>query len=156
MGAPNVEHINPFLMAATSVLEQMCRIQPKIGKPFIKKPEYANATFLIIIGVTGQIKGQVNIALPMEVARDVASKMCMMELPEFNEIAESALSELGNMILGNAATILATKGIKIDITPPTLCRGSVTLTNMYAQSICVPIGYEEDKIIEMNIALKEA
>ena len=156
MSAPNVEHINPFLQAATSVIEQMCHVNPAIGKPYIKKLNYEKATFLIIIGVTGQIKGQVNLALPIDIATDVASKMCMMELPELNDIAESALSELGNMILGNAATILASKGIRIDITPPTLCKGSLSLTNMYTQSICVPLTYEDDKMIEMNIALKDA
>ncbi len=46
-----------------------------------------------------------------------------MPVTELDDMAMSAISELGNMIMGNAATIFSTKGIVIDITPPTVCRG---------------------------------
>jgi chemotaxis protein CheX len=35
-----------------------------------------------------------------------------------DEIGQSAISELGNMIAGNAATVFASNNILIDITPP--------------------------------------
>ncbi len=45
-----------------------------------------------------------------------------MPVTELDDMATSAISELGNMIMGNAATIFSTKGIVIDITPPTVCQ----------------------------------
>ena len=33
MAGVNVDYINPFLMAATHVLRDMCFIETKIGKP---------------------------------------------------------------------------------------------------------------------------
>ena len=47
----------------------------------------------------------------------------MTTIQQMDEMSSSAICELGNMILGNAATILAANEIGIDITPPTLSHG---------------------------------
>ena len=51
-----------------------------------------------------------------------------------------------------AATILSTKGIAMDITPPTLCRGNVYLKQSYSQNICVPLTSDEIHM-ELDIAI---
>ncbi|MGN0160197.1 MAG: chemotaxis protein CheX [Lachnospiraceae bacterium] len=155
MAEINVEFINPFLMAASSIMKDMCQLTTTVGKPYVKTTEFDESCVIILIGVTGEMRGQVIIALSLEVACDIASKMIMMPITEMNELSMSAISELGNMILGNAATILSTKGIGIDITPPTLCRGTVSITTAYARNICIPLIYEEGKCIELDIALKQ-
>ena len=151
----NVEFINPFLIATTAVLKDMCQIDVKVEKPYIKTNEFAEDSILIMIGVTGEMRGQVIIALTVDRACDVASKMMMgMPVDELNDIAISAISELGNMIMGNTATILSTKGIGIDITPPTICRGNISIITSYAKNICIPFSYENKIIMELDIAVK--
>ncbi len=154
MASVNVEHINPFLMASTKILKDMCFIDAKIGKPYIKNPAFFEDTLIILIGFTGEMKGQAMIAFSNEVACDIASKMIMMPITVMDDLAKSAISELGNMIMGNTATIFSTKGIAIDITPPTVANGSMSFTTNYASNICVPLIYEENKTIEINIAIK--
>ena len=149
----NADYINPFLIAATKVLKEMVFIDAKIGKAYAKDTRFESQSLLIMLGVTGKMKGQVILDFNEAVALDVASKMCMMPLEEMNELAQSAVCELGNMILGNTATVFSTKGIGIDITPPTICNGPVTFTNMYTRNICIPLIYDEDKVIEINVAL---
>lgn len=149
----NADYINPFLIAATKVLKEMVFIDAKIGKAYAKDTRFENQSLLIMLGVTGKMKGQVILDFNEVVALDVASKMCMMPLDEMNDLAQSAVCELGNMILGNTATVFSTKGIGIGITPPTICNGPVTFTNMYTSNICIPLIYEEDKVIEINVAL---
>lgn len=156
MAEMNVDYINPFLMAATSILRDMCQITTKMGAPYVKTNEFSTESVIIIIGVTGELRGQVIVGLPMPVACDIASRMIMMPVTEMNELTMSALSELGNMILGNAATILSTKNIGIDITPPTLCQGTMSIASMYAKNICVPLTYDDGKTIELDVALKKA
>lgn len=154
MASVNVDHINPFIMAATKILKEMCFIDTKIGKPYIKNTSSFSDNLIILIGFTGEMKGQAMIAFSNTIACDVASKMIMMPVTELDELAKSAIGELGNMIMGNTATIFSTKGIAIDITPPTIGRGTVSFTTNYAQNICVPLTYEEDKVIEIDIAIK--
>jgi chemotaxis protein CheX len=150
----NADHINPFLMASTKILREMCFIDAKVGKPYIKNPAFFDNTLLILIGFTGEMRGQAMIAFENSIACDIASKMIMMPITEMDELAKSAISELGNMIMGNTATIFSTKGIAIDITPPTVGNGTMTFSATYAHNICVPLEYEGDKVIEIHIAIK--
>lgn len=150
----NVDHINPFLMASLKIFREMCYIDPKVGKPFIRDPIFLDNTLLIIIGFTGKMKGQVMISFEQEIALDIASKMIMMPVTEMDDFAKSAISELGNMILGNAATIFSTQGTEIDITPPTIGTGTMSFSHSSAKNICIPFIYEVNKRIEVNIAVK--
>lgn len=155
MAGLNVEYINPFLGAATKILKDTCQVDIKIGKPFLRNMEFTDDSLVIIIGVTGEMRGQVMLAFSNPVACDIAGKMMMMPpLPVMDEIGNSAICELGNMIMGNTATLFAAKGIGIDITPPTMCNGNVTFSTQFTKNICVPLTYEEGKTIEFNIAIK--
>ena len=154
MAIVNVEHINPFLMASTKILKEMCFVDAQIGKPYIKNPAFFEDTLIILIGFTGEMRGQAMIAFANSVSCDIASKMIMMPITVMDELAKSAISELGNMIMGNTATIFSTKGIAIDITPPTVANGSMSFSTTYASNFCIPLTYETDKLIEIYIAIQ--
>ena len=131
----------------------MVFVEAKLGKPFLNTLKFDDGSLMIMLGITGEIKGQVILRFRNDIALDIASKMCMMPMTELNELAQSAICELCNMILGNAATVFSTNGVGIDITPPTVCRGNV-LFSSDAANICVPVVYEEEKTIEINVSLK--
>ena len=151
----NVDYINPFLMAATGIIKDICQIEMKIGKPYVKETAFADDSVIIMIGITGEMRGQVMIVLSYTKALEIASKMMMgMPVEKLDEMSISAISELGNMIMGNAATIFSTKGILIDITPPTVCRGNLTIAQSFAQNICVPLS-GGDITIELDVVLHE-
>lgn len=147
--AINVEYINPFLAAATSVVRDISQIEMKIGKPYLRTTEFESDSVIIMIGITGEMRGQVLLSLSYDNALTMASKMMMgMPVNDLDDMAISAISELGNMIMGNAATVFSTKGIAIDITPPTLCRGNIKLSQSYASNICVPL---DGDVLQLNI-----
>ncbi|MGN0375924.1 MAG: chemotaxis protein CheX [Butyrivibrio sp.] len=152
----NIEHINPFLIATKSVLRDMCGIELTAGAPYVKKEKFDENTVVICLGVTGQIKGQVLLSCSYNAACDIASKMCMMPITVLDELPLSALCELGNMVFGNAATVLSTKDVIIDITPPTIIQGNFSIANNFAQNICIPFKYDTDKTIEVDVSVKEA
>lgn len=154
MSTINVEHVNPFISASTKILKEMCFIDVKLGKPSIKEPIFLEDTLLIMIGFTGERSGQVIMVLEESIACDIASKMIMMPITQMDELSRSAISELGNMIMGNAATIFSRKGIAIDITPPTLGEGTMSFSTSFAKNISIPLNYEDGKVIEINIAIK--
>lgn len=132
----------------------MCFVEVSVQKPGLKEAAFSADTWVIMIGVTGEMRGQVLIAMSENDACDIASKMCMMEVKTIDDFAASALSELGNMIMGNASTVFASNGIGIDITPPTLSHGEVSFTNTYAKSLCVPMVFG-DTTIELYLALRQ-
>ncbi len=121
----DVKHINPFLQSSISIIQSTTQIELKVGKPVISELVFDNETFILQIGVTGVLKGQVLIVMNEPNAKNIASKMMMgMPVESLDELATSALSELGNMIMGNASTIFSTEGILMDITPPIAIKGA--------------------------------
>jgi chemotaxis protein CheX len=107
-----VENINPFVTAASSILEQVAHIEIKRGTLSLRPKMFPSPEVSVILGVTGDVKGQVIYGLTEETALGIATKMMMgMQLPGFDEVARSAIGELGNMITGNASSILEKSGI---------------------------------------------
>ena len=146
-GVVSAEHINPFLLSAQQILTQVCMIQTKVGQISKDTMVIDGEPVFIMLGITGEMTGQVCIVLDLDVAKDVASRMMMgMPVAEIDDMAKSALSELGNMIMGNAATLLANNDLKIDITPPTLGMGSTKLSSPNMTTIRVPLVYESGEV----------
>lgn len=156
MATINANHVNTFLKSASSVLQNCCMLSDiEIGKPYMKDASFSDNDWVIIIGLTGELKGQVLICFNLESVLDIASKMCMTPIAQMDDLSCSAICELGNMILGNAATLFASDGIGIDITPPTLSHGNVEFKNNYTKNLCVPLFYDSaSKKIEMHLSIK--
>lgn len=150
------EYINPFIKASVDILTQMTQAQFQVGKPALKGSPCSTHNIVILIGITGDIKGQAMLSFDESVALHIVSRMMGgMEITTLDEIGKSALSELGNMILGNSATLLFNAGVQVDITPPTLMMGNnLSISTDQMQTICVPIETEGKKI-ELNIFVKE-
>lgn len=81
--------------------------------------------------------------------------MMGMEVNEFDEILQSALSELTNMLTANATTNFYNLGIKIDISTPTLFHGENVSVKMSSnQVLCVEL-FADENPIEINIAFEK-
>ena len=154
MAAIKAEHLNPFLLSAKQVLQQVCQIDVQFGA--ISKDDFfvSGEPLFIMLGITGEISGQVCVVMGAETAKDIASRMMMgMPIATLDDMAKSALSELGNMMMGNAATLLSNNSILIDITPPTLLVGSAILSSPEMAVIKVPLIYK-DYEIQLSFLLK--
>src|SRR5690606_21203178 len=113
------------------VFEQMCQIKPQIGKPAVRRVTIADGPYWLKVSIRGDMSGEIYYSFPPHVAlRIVSGMMGGMMLTELDDIGRSALAELGNMICGNASTILYGHGFSIDISPPAMVPpGGATLRN---------------------------
>ncbi len=155
MATLSVELINPFLATAKKILSEVCFVDVGIQKPILREIVFDSNHWVIIVGVTGQLHGHVLIAMTEKQACGIASKMAMMEIKEMDDFASSAISELGNMIMGNVATVFSSSGIGIDITPPTLSHGNVSFASKGGKSLCVPMQFEGGGV-DLYLALQQA
>jgi len=77
----------------------------------------------VIIGFTEGIRGNAMLGMDREIAMRLASIMMGgMEVSELDELTISAIAELGNMIVGNTFTNLASE-TSINFSPPTVVVG---------------------------------
>ena len=121
----DVNSINPILNAFAEIL-------PQIGFQDIAKNGISlegstleNPGILINIGVMGPLKGAILIGMSIDDAHQFASKMMMgMPVAELDELAQSALAEMGNMVCANACSLFSQTGVVgLDISPPSLLVG---------------------------------
>jgi len=152
----NVEYLNPIVKASTFVLQQACFLEVNVGKPYLTQTTYDDEVFVVLLGITGQLHGQVLLAMGIDVACSLASKMMMgMPVEELNDMTRSALGELMNMMMGNAMTYFSEMDILLDITPPTMFQSNQLALNVGdSKMVCIPMEFPGGKI-ELNIAIKE-
>jgi chemotaxis protein CheX len=153
----DVNAINPILQAFTTIL-------PQIGFQTVEKkgialegPVLGNPGMLINIGVLGPLKGTLLIGMDLDSAKKFASKM-MMGIPvaELDMLAQSAISEMGNMVCANACSNFAAAGITgLDITPPTLLIGAGGQVRISVPKAIV-VHFEADGIrVDVYVGLNE-
>ncbi|NIK66845.1 MULTISPECIES: chemotaxis protein CheX [unclassified Paenibacillus] len=134
------EYINPFLEAATIVIEQVIQIRPSTGKLGLRNIELVENHIWIQIGINGQMNGDIVFGLSEQVAlKMVSAMMGGFTISELDEIGRSAISELGNMISGNASTMLYNQGVNVDITPPRIILSASDESFSAGQALTVPL-----------------
>ena len=152
----DVNHVNPFIQAFTTVMPQLGFANVTKGTLSVKGKELVGTGLIIVVGIVGEIKGNVVYSIATEHAKKIASVMMMgMPVEELDEIAQSAISELTNMLTANTATFFSNMGIIIDISTPTLLRGeNITVDMSSSQVLCVEL-LADSIPIEINIAFEE-
>ena len=152
----DVRYINPFVLASTQVLESVVQMKLTLGRPAISKLDFEDNTFLLQVGVVGEMKGQVIIEMSVETAKKIASTMmCGMPVEELDEMPRSALSELSNMIMGNAATVFSTQEILIDITTPMSMLGSHLSLQTEIEALKVPLLENGEEALGLYICVSK-
>ena len=116
--------VNPFVDAFTTVMPQIGFHEPKRLKMNVRDKNAISKGVSVIVGVTKQIRGNVVYNMSEETAKFIASTMMMgMPVAEFDAMAQSAISEMSNMLTANAATNLTRMGLEVDISTPSLSIG---------------------------------
>lgn len=136
------EVINPFLESARIVIEQVIQVSPSTGNLGIKDIELIDDHIWIQVGMTGQLSGDIIFGIAENVAlRMVSAMMGGYVITEMDEMGQSAISELGNMISGNASTILSNQGVTVDITPPRLMKME-GMSSLPRKALSIPLVME--------------
>ena len=146
--------IVPFVRAARNVLECITGVAPVADDPSERKSSFTTQQVTVIAGVSGDVAGNVMYSMSQSTARNIASRMTGEEVQELDEMALSAVSELGNMITGGATAFVSEHGLNVDATPPSVIKGAnieiVTKSGARVVPIDTPAGY-----LEMTVAIGE-
>jgi chemotaxis protein CheX len=134
------EYINPFLESARIVIEQVANVRPTTGQLGVKDVKFVEKYIWIQIGMTGQMQGDIMFGLHESVAlKMVSAMMGGFVITEMDEMGKSAISELGNMISGNASTMLYNQGVRVDITPPKLIHAITEEGFQVKKALTIPL-----------------
>mgnify|MGYP006304305727 FL=1 len=154
-----VEYINPFVEAAHNVLKEVLQVDVQRGELYLKSTAAPVLGVAAIIGLAGDVEGRVLLDMSRSTAVDIASGMLksmdMEPITELNEMGRATITELANMITGQAVTKLHDLGFKFDLTPPALVTGdNMEISNTNVEALIVPMEMPQGKM-EINVAIRE-
>ena len=150
-----VEYINPFVESAFNVLKEVLNSEIKRGELYLKSTSQPVLGVATIIGLAGDVEGRVLLDMSMDTALNIASEMNMEKLEKFDELGKATITELANMITGQAITKLHELGFKFDLTPPSMLTGNdMVISDSGVEALIVPIELSYGKL-EINVAIKE-
>lgn len=114
----------------------------------LDEKETALSDISVLIGVTGQLKGNIVIHSTAQSFRQIPLSMGM-DLDD--EMLLSFISELGNMLSGSFASSLSEDGVIVDISPPNLIKGNCSMVG-YQDSVALEVQFNDGSLhILMNL-----
>lgn len=149
-------YINPFLEAANYIFGQF-QLTCKIGTPSLRETPFSGKEIVTTVGITGETQGQIYLGIPMSSALKIVSVMMGgAAVPAFDQMAQSAICELNNMICGNAMTRFSNDGIRLNITPPALIFGNnIEIAAVQMRVLSIPVHIDGMEPLDINIIFDE-
>lgn len=150
----DVKYINPFLGSVLNIMPQFGLTDIKKNKIGIKGREIDSKGVMIILGIIGDVRGNVIYSTTVDGAKTIASAMMMgMPVNELDELAQSAISELTNMLTATAATTLSSDGINVNISTPSLMYGDFVANTNSDSTISIEM-LVNNMSFEIDVALE--
>lgn len=124
-GTMDARYVNAIVRATKGILTthlgaEVTSLTPKVGTGSVTSSEIS-----VILGVKGQLAGQIICSFKKDTALQIVGKMMGgMSITELDEMSWSAVKEFGNWIAGTTATELSNEDCIIDVTPPVTNEGS--------------------------------
>ncbi|OGI08166.1 MAG: hypothetical protein A2Y40_08055 [Candidatus Margulisbacteria bacterium GWF2_35_9] len=154
----NAEYVNPFLTAVSEVFRECYpNIDIKRGNIKVQEHHLAVKGCASIICITGQIEGRVVIDMKLETAILLAEDLLGEKHEIFDMDVSSSINEIANMICGKAISMLANKGMDVDISSPTLFTGmnmELYDSNVISDGIMIPLETTYGQV-DVNVAIAE-
>jgi chemotaxis protein CheX len=151
-----VAFVNPFLQAASEVLESELGGESERGELRLHRSAVTTDEVTAIVGVTGTLMGLVLYSMNEATARAILSRAMRQDFSEFDALAQSGIGELGNVITGRAGVLLSEAGYPSNITPPAVVVGTGTMvTTLELNRLVLPLRTEVGNL-EIQMVLRAA
>lgn len=153
----NVEFANIFIRSAVEVFQKEVRITLSRQSLLKKNAPVPGLPVSIVLGITGYLRGQVVYSMDENFAYSIAHAMLPNKLPaEIKKLTNSAVSEIANIITGQASIALAGEKMKIELTPPAVFSGKEMQVDFLSIPTIALRLISEIGVLEINIALAES
>ena len=152
----NAELITAFMEATGNVLRTMAFVEPRPGKPFLKKDNIAYGDVSAIIGLTGSVQGSLALSFSGSCILKIVSNMLGEEMSNITPEVKDAVGEITNMVSGVARQKLEAEGYNIAAAIPTVVSGvnHTILHVMGGPSIIIPFE-TDDGLFVVDVSVKD-
>ena len=113
-----VQIVNRYVQSALNVIAKETGLPVQRGGLLLEGNPYITEDITAVIGVSGQLSGSLYLSMSNQVALKIISTILGQETKELDELGQSGVAEMANVIAGTAGIVLAEEGIATVISPP--------------------------------------
>jgi len=119
----DLSFINAFTQSTYTILKDYLNLTSRKGKLQIRTQSATCKGMAIIIGITGDIKGNIIFNMKLDTGFRITERFNEEYIAEVNDLFISTMKEFGNIVCGNAMMSLENAQLDCDITPPGILLG---------------------------------
>ena len=150
-----VQLVNCYVRAAADVIAKETNSPVKRGGVRLERDAFTSEEVTAIVGVNGAMGGSFYLSMSESTALNLVSAMMGQAMTEFDELAQSGIAELANVVAGAASVGLADLGYTTNITPPLLLLGAnAKISSVEIQRLVVPLSTINGSV-HVHVALRE-
>jgi chemotaxis protein CheX len=151
-----VQIVNKYVQSALDVIQKETGQPVQRGGLLLQGNPYTTEDVTAVIGVSGQLCGSIYISMSETVALGIISAILGQEQTEFDDLGQSGIAEIANVIAGTAGIQLADEGVETTINPPLVLVGrGARLCTVEIQRLVVPLATAHGEV-RLHVALREA
>jgi chemotaxis protein CheX len=151
-----VQIVNRYVQAALDVITKETGKPAVRGGLLLEGNPYTTEDVTAVVGISGSLTGSLYLSMAEPTALKMISAIIGQETLELDDLGQSGIAEIANVIAGSAGIELAEEGIETLINPPLVLVGrGARLSTVEIQRLVVPLmtAYGD---IKLHVALREA
>jgi chemotaxis protein CheX len=150
-----VQVINRYVQSALNVLGKETGVPAARGGLLLEGNPYTTADVTAVIGISGMLCGSLYLSMSEETALKLIGSIIGQDVQELDELVQSGIAEMANVIAGTAGIDLAEEGIETTVNPPLVLVGrGARLSTVEIQRLVVPLETNFGQI-KLHVALRE-
>ena len=151
-----VQIVNRYVQAALDVMSKETGVEVKRGGLLLEGNPYTTEDVTAVIGISGSLTGSIYLSMAEPTALKIISAIIGQETTELDELGQSGIAEMANVIAGSAGIELDAEGIETQINPPLVLVGrGARLSTVEIQRLVVPLTTFHGEV-KLHVALREA
>jgi chemotaxis protein CheX len=151
-----VQIVNRYVQSALDVISKETAAEVKRGGLLLEGNPYTTEDVTAVIGISGSLTGSIYLSMAEPTALKMISAIIGQDTTELDELGQSGIAEMANVIAGTAGIELAEEGIDTQINPPLVLVGrGARLSTVEIQRLVVPLATTHGEI-KLHVALREA
>lgn len=150
-----VQLVNCYVRAAADVIAAETGKPVRRGGVKLEKDVYTSDEVTAMVGVNGAMGGSFYLSMTEETALKIVEGMMGQGCDVFDELAQSGIAELANVVAGAASVGLSELGYTTNITPPLLLLGpGAKISAIDIQRLVVPLTTTHGQVT-VHVSLRE-
>ena len=150
-----VQIVNRYVQAALDVIGKETGVPARRGGLLLEGNPYTTEDVTAVIGISGSLTGSLYLSMAEATALSIISAIIGQETTELDELGQSGIAEMANVIAGTAGIGLADEGVETRVNPPLVLVGrGARLSTVEIQRLVVPLTTAHGEV-KLHVALRE-